>query len=229
MLQKASFDTAGWSDESLAALAQFKAAPAQFFAPDPTEASAALGGIVACNASARAATPMGRRARTSRRCAWRLPTAMFLPCAAARCSRPAASFALATEGGRELVLNLPTYDMPKAKNASGYFACDDIDAIDLFIGACGTLGVICELELALLPVPVEVWGASCFSRARPRAVDFTIAVRDALEHATAIEYFDGAALDVLRAQKANNSAFAELPELADDARTCVVRRAELRR
>ena len=49
MLQKASFDTAGWNDESLAALAQFKAAPAQFFAPDPTEASAALGGIVACN------------------------------------------------------------------------------------------------------------------------------------------------------------------------------------
>lgn len=94
MLQKASFDTAGWSDESLDALSQFKAAPAQFFAPDPTEASAALGGIVACNASARAATPMGRRARTSRRCAWRLPTAMFLPCAAARCSRPAASFAL---------------------------------------------------------------------------------------------------------------------------------------
>ena len=51
MLQKASFDTTGWNDESLAALAQFKAAPAQFFAPDPTEASAALGGIVACNAS----------------------------------------------------------------------------------------------------------------------------------------------------------------------------------
>lgn len=115
MLQKASFDTAGWSDESLDALSQFKAAPAQFFAPDPTEASAALGGIVACNASARAATPMGRRARTSRRCAWRLPTAMFLPCAAARCSRPAASFALATEGGRELVLNLPTYDSRRRK------------------------------------------------------------------------------------------------------------------
>ena len=44
MLQKASFDTAGWSNESLDALSQFKAAPAQFFAPDPTEASAALGG-----------------------------------------------------------------------------------------------------------------------------------------------------------------------------------------
>ena len=128
---------------------------------------------------------------------------------------------LVTEGGRELVLNLPTYDMPKAKNASGYFACDDMDAIDLFIGACGTLGVICELELALLPVPVEVWGASCFFPGEAEAVDFTIAVRGALEHATAIEYFDGAALDVLRAQKANNPAFAELPELADDARTCV--------
>ena len=126
-----------------------------------------------------------------------------------------------TEGGRELVLNLPTYDMPKAKNASGYFACDDMDAIDLFIGACGTLGVICELELALLPVPVEVWGASCFFPGEAEAVDFTIAVRGALEHATAIEYFNGAALDVLRAQKANNPAFAELPELADDAQACV--------
>ena len=205
MLQKASFDTAGWNDESLDALSQFKAAPAQFFAPDPTEASAALGGIVACNASGSRSYAYGDVLALRRGEAF----------ASGRELR------LVTESGRELVLNLPTYDMPKAKNASGYFASDDMDAIDLFIGACGTLGVICELELALLPVPVEVWGASCFFPGEAEAVEFTIAVRAALEHATAIEYFDGAALDVLRAQKANNPAFAELPELADDARACV--------
>ena len=104
-----------------------------------------------------------------------------------------------------------------------------MDAIDLFIGACGTLGVICELELALLPVPVEVWGASCFFPGEAEAVDFTIAVRDALEHATAIEYFDGAALDVLRAQKRTTRHSPSFPNSPTMQRTCVVRRAELRR
>ncbi len=221
MLQKASFDTAGWSDESLAALVQFKAAPAQFFAPDPTEASAALGGIVACNASGSRSYAYGAARPHVEAMRVALADGDVLALRRGEVFATGRELRLVTEGGRELVLNLPTYDMPKAKNASGYFACDDMDAIDLFIGACGTLGVICELELALLPVPVEVWGASCFFPGEAEAVDFTIAVRGALEHATAIEYFDGAALDVLRAQKVNNPAFAELPELADDARTCV--------
>ena len=43
--------TDGWDEESLKALDELYAGPEQFFPTDPTEASACLGGIVACNAS----------------------------------------------------------------------------------------------------------------------------------------------------------------------------------
>lgn len=221
MLQKANFDTSCWSGESLAAFERFKVAPAQFFPPDPTEASAALGGIVACNASGSRSYAYGAvRPHVS---AMRVALAAGDTIALRRGELRAhgRELHIATENGRELNLCLPTYDMPKAKCASGYFVEDNMDAIDLFIGACGTLGVICELELALVPTPAEIWGASCFFPSEAAAIDFTIAVRAALEHATAIEYFDEAALDILRAQKTENPSFAELPELDSDARTCV--------
>ena len=100
---------------------------------------------------------------------------------------------LVTVQGRTLELDLPAYTMPKTKNASGYFVADDMDAIDLFIGACGTLGVITELEIALQPAPAVVWGVSCFFDSEDKAVSFTDSVRPVLSHAAAIEYFDAGA------------------------------------
>jgi len=40
------------------------------------------------------------------------------------------------------------------------------DAVDLFIGSDGTLGVITELTLELLREPKVVWGVSCFFTGR---------------------------------------------------------------
>ena len=49
---------------------------------------------------------------------------------------------------------LPTYQMPQVrKHASGYFVAPGMDVIDLFIGSEGTLGVIVEAEVKLLPKP----------------------------------------------------------------------------
>ncbi len=221
MLQKASFNTAGWSEESLAALEEFRSAPAQFFPPDPTEASAALGGVVACNASGSRSFAYGpaRPHISAMRVA--LADGDVLDLRRGAVHAQGRMLRLVTQGGRTLELELPSYEMPNSKNASGYFVCDDMDAIDLFIGACGTLGVICELELALSPVPAEVWGASCFLPSEAAAIDFTIAVRERLSHASAIEYFDEHALDILREQKTSNPAFSELPELGPEAKTCV--------
>src|SRR6185503_4358588 len=56
--------------------------------------------------------------------------------------------------GKSIELTLPDYRMPPTrKNASGYFIAPEMDAIDLFIGSEGTLGVICEIEVKLLPKP----------------------------------------------------------------------------
>ena len=53
-------------------------------------------------------------------------------------------------------VQLPSYRLPNTrKNASGYFVAPEMDAVDLFIGSEGTLGVICEVEVRLLPKPVQ--------------------------------------------------------------------------
>ena len=49
--------------------------------------------------------------------------------------------------GKSIEVQLPSYRMPATrKNASGYFVAPEMDAVDLFIGSEGTLGVICELK-----------------------------------------------------------------------------------
>ena len=50
-LSKKVLPTAGWDQASLEAYEEFQEAPEQFFPTDPTEASACLGGMAACNAS----------------------------------------------------------------------------------------------------------------------------------------------------------------------------------
>lgn len=50
-LSKKVLPTAGWDQASLEAYEEFQESPEQFFPTDPTEASACLGGMAACNAS----------------------------------------------------------------------------------------------------------------------------------------------------------------------------------
>jgi D-lactate dehydrogenase (cytochrome) len=50
-ISRKSFDTCQWSGESIEALERMKKAGDFFFPPDPTETTASIGGMVACNAS----------------------------------------------------------------------------------------------------------------------------------------------------------------------------------
>ena len=64
------------------------------------------------------------------------------------------SIKLITSNGSEYAVKSLTYERPKVrKNVSGYYNQAPLDLIDLFIGSEGTLGVITEVELALLPKP----------------------------------------------------------------------------
>lgn len=221
-LAKREIPAADWDEASLAALARFEQAPAQFFPTDPTEASAELGGMAACNASgARSYRYGAMRAHVS---AVRVVLAMGDVLALRRGEVRARGrrLDLTCEDGRSLSLDLPTYVMPAVKNASGYYVADDMDAVDLFVGSDGTLGVITELELELLPVPAVTWGVSCFFEDESQALDFTIAARPVLGgRAAAFEYFDGAALSILRRQKSASAAFSGLPQVPERYRACV--------
>ena len=88
-------------------------------------------------------------------------------------------------------VKLPSYRLPKTrKNASGYFVAPEMDAIDLFIGSEGTLGVICEVEVKLLPKPEGLLSGVVFFADE---ADVLALVSDVRAHgdARALEFFDG--------------------------------------
>ena len=213
--------TQGWDAESLSALDELYAGPEQFFPTDPTETSACIGGMVACNASGARSYHYGPVRPHVSALRVVLADGDTLALRRGEVYAEGRTLRLATEGGHEFTLELPTYQMPETKNASGYYVADGMDAIDLFIGSDGTLGVVTEVELSLMPNPAVVWGVSCFFETEASALDFTVAVRPRLHRAAALEFFDGEALSILRSQRANSAAFSSLPEVAERFACCV--------
>lgn len=199
MIGQRQFDTRGWDEDSLAACAVFRTMPQQYFTPDPTETSASLGGMVACNASGAKTYRYGPTRGSVSALRLVLSDGDVLALRRGECFAGGRDFTLRTEGGRSLCGTLPDYTMPACKNAAGYYAADDMDLIDLIIGSDGTLGVLSEIELRLIPLPKVIWGVNCFFRTLAQSVDFAEAAKS-LDLA-AIEFFDGHALDILRAYR----------------------------
>jgi FAD/FMN-containing dehydrogenase len=84
------------------------------------------------------------------------------------------------------------------KNTVGYAFAHD--PIDWFIGSEGTLGVIVEAELALLPLPTHVVGLAVLFRTEEDALKFVVATRESRAVTPrCIEYFDDQAIEIARA------------------------------
>ena len=83
-LSKKVLPTAGWDQASLEAYEEFQESPEQFFPTDPTEASACLGGMAACNASGARSYAYGPMRRISRDSTSRWLMAICLSFSAAR-------------------------------------------------------------------------------------------------------------------------------------------------
>ncbi|MEG1997642.1 MAG: FAD-binding oxidoreductase, partial [Clostridiales bacterium] len=214
MLESRKFEAAhlqSWDQSSLAALTEFARAPEQFFSPDPTEASATIGGMIACNASGARSYLYGPVRPYITQLKLALADGDTLTMCRGQYHAKGRKLTLTTDSGRVICCDLPSYEMPKTKNASGYYIEDNMDAIDLFIGSDGTLAIIYEAELALLPLPARIWGVSCFFTQESQAIALVELVREQLDRIAAIEFFDRDALAILRRQKEESTAFAALP------------------
>ncbi len=108
-------------------------------------------------------------------------------------------------------VSIPAYTMPRVKNAAGYYTEPRMDLIDLFIGSEGTLGVISEVELALIPTSIHRYSATVYfpsdSDARAFAKEARALSLQTREKHTApaqgldaslLEYFDQAAVGIIR-------------------------------
>lgn len=115
---------------------------------------------------------------------------------------------------------LPMLSMPSVKTAAGYYVKPDMDLIDLFIGAEGTLGAVTEITIKLLPEPDEIIGLTAFFPTEEAVLRFVRFLRDT-SSPVAIEFFDANALDLLRRMKAEKEAFSDLPELKPEFYTAI--------
>jgi glycolate oxidase len=141
------------------------------FAPDPTsEEECTIGGAIACNASGARSFRYG----------------------ATRPHVRAVRVALAD--GSIVELRRTALE----KNTVGYALAHD--PVDWFVGSEGTLGVVVEAEVALLPLPEQVVGLAIPFATEADALQFVVAARESRNvFPRCLEFFDVLALEIARA------------------------------
>lgn len=147
------------------------------FTPDPTsEEESTIGGAIACNASG----------------------ARSLRYGATRPHVRAITVVMADGALHEL--RRPVLE----KNTVGYPITHD--PVDWFVGSEGTLGIVVEAELALLPLPQQTLGLAVPFRNESDALAFVVSARHSRDvHPRCLEYFDDLAMEIARASEAGTA------------------------
>jgi D-lactate dehydrogenase (cytochrome) len=178
------------------------------YPPDPTETNCFIGGTVATNASGAKTFRYGPTRDYVLGLEIILPDGEEIYLERGVQKSADHNLEIKTAAGKIISLKIPDYNLPKVKNASGYYCKPDMDAIDLFIGSEGTLGVITKIKLKLLPLPEDTISCVLFFEEELNALNYleqarsisysnrdnnTLSNIDAL----ALEYFDEGALKFL--------------------------------
>ena len=125
-----------------------------FYPPDPTEWSCQIGGTVATNASGARSFKYGATREFVEKLQIVLANGEILNLKRGANFAKEGIIELKTESGNIIKVKVPTYRQPETrKNTSGYFSAEKFDTVDLFVGSEGTLGVITEIQVKLLPKP----------------------------------------------------------------------------
>jgi FAD/FMN-containing dehydrogenase len=167
---------------SLEALQASAAQTGQFYAPDPTERTASIGGTIATNASGSRSFRYG----STRRHVLGLRVALMN------------ASVLDVKRGDKVDFDVPRLTLPSTtKNTAGYPLAPGMDWIDLFTGSEGTLGVVLEAKLQLLPKPADVVAGVVFFPTDESALAAVERWRK-VPGLRMIEYFDRDSLALLR-------------------------------
>ncbi|MHC4870261.1 MAG: FAD-binding oxidoreductase [Planctomycetota bacterium] len=223
-LHKSEFsNSAEWSDEDKSAYEELKAGPEHIFPVDPTEWSACISGMVACNASGARSFNYGATRDYVDFLKGYLPDGRSFAIKRGENQVSDRNFTLQMDDGSSLSGTVPSYKLPNVKNAAGYFAADNMDLIDLLIGNEGTLCILSEIGLRLVRKPEQIMGIICFTRSEEDALNLIHYLRDSGEVAKplALEYFDHKALDMLRQRRDELEGSDEIPDLPEHFHTAL--------
>ena len=180
-----------------------------YYPPDPTELNCFLGGTVATNASGSKTFKYGSTRNFVLGFDLILPTGELLKLKRGQNFAHNNKLKLVTEEGRKIEIAIPNVRSVPTKNTAGYFCQNKMDAVDLFIGSEGTLGIFTKIKLRILEAPENVLSAVIFFSSENEGLNFieesrskSIISREASSdnsiNALSLEYFDKHALDFLR-------------------------------
>jgi FAD/FMN-containing dehydrogenase len=159
----------------------------QFYPPDPTETGAAIGGNIATNASGSRSFLYGSTRR------WIESLRVVLADGTVR------EFAR----GEAIDFDPGSIPLPAVtKNTAGYLLSPGMDWVDLICGSEGTLGVVTEARVRLLPAPKSLLAGVIFFPSDDLALDAVEAWPRTLRM---LEYMDAHSLDIVRAR------YSEIP------------------
>lgn len=187
------------------------------YPPAPTFLGATVGGTIATNAAGAATFKYGSTRSWVDGLTVVLASGEVLELTRGGCMAHADGyFDIETADGR-LRVPVPHYTMPDVtKLSAGYFAAPRMDLIDLFIGSEGTLGIVTEAALRVLPeAPANCLAFTTF-RSRARALDFVAALRE--RSMRAWRAVDGSGLDISAIEHMDARSLALLREDGVDRR-----------
>jgi FAD/FMN-containing dehydrogenase len=176
---------------------QAAAQAGQFYAPDPTENTSSIGGNIAANASGSRSFRFGATRRHVRalRVVWMDGRIVDY------------------RRGQTIDFDVPEIPIPQTtKHSAGYRLAPGMDWVDLMVGSEGTLGVVSEAELQLLPAPGEILGGVVFFPSEDSALDAVDRWRPT-PGLRLLEYLDQASLEIMEVPH----AAALMIELEGDA------------
>ena len=195
----------------------------RYYPPGPTFMGAYVGGIIATNAAGAATFKYGTTRDWVNALTVVLPGGDVLDIDRGAVIAHENGYFEIVRSDRSIRVPVPRYRMPQtSKLSAGYFAAPAMDLIDLFIGSEGTLGVVTEATLRVLPVrPAMCLAFVPFAR-RAGALAFVRQVRGLARDTwrtrdpngidvSAIEHMDARCLELLREDGVDHGQGVNIP------------------
>jgi len=195
---------------------------ALFYPVDTTEVSAQLGGTIATNASGARTLHYGPTRRWVK--ALKVVTAdgRILELERGQVCADDGRLRYRRDDGRIAEVETPDLPLPRTKHTAGYALGRDVDAVDLFVGSEGTLGIVIEADLWLAEKPANRLFLTQFLDDGRAAVRLVGACRThpALDP-IALEYIGPRAMALLREMGRQTPAYVEVSRLPADAQAAL--------